>query len=325
MKYTPILILKSQIYLTAYSKVENKENFLPLFELFDLKFLDKIKEMPKIYLNILDMSGGNTMEYLYELFIEAKKIQNNFIPVIDDTYNFDNKKIVFSYFKKMITEFDKIAIKINGLDPLIIPDNIENMLFLIDDMSKITFILDIEQTFNKTENEMFKLFKNSIDYIHETISNDIKNFVISGSLIETSSKNHISIEEAEECFLIQNKLLSVYYKLKDYYPDLELIYSDYTIDEKHKFKDDDINVRQFYPSIKYTKKDGNICIYKSNKINNFDKYKELCKLIVKNPDFIPNHCDGCETIQECSINRKGSPSSWKTKMITHHITTINEI
>jgi hypothetical protein len=39
MKYSPMLILKPQIYLTAYNRLHDytKSEIIPIFELFDVK------------------------------------------------------------------------------------------------------------------------------------------------------------------------------------------------------------------------------------------------------------------------------------------------
>ena len=328
MKYYPMLILKPQIYLTAYNRLKDntKNEIIPIFELFDMKNINKIDNIKYLAINILDKSNGNDMLALYENLKTAKEHNENIIPIIDDSYNFENKKITFTYFKKIINMFKQIIIKINGIDPLIIPDNLESMLFFMENMNNIVFLLDIEKSYKYSENEIFEKFKEAIIYIRENISDEITKFIITGSLIEVSSKNHIAyIDNNNECFKIKNNLYQAWIKLSGYFNNLNINYSDYTIDEKHVFKDEDIDVRSFYPSIKYTTKNGDICVFKSNNLREFNDYQILCSYIVKLPDFDANHCYGCSEINRCSIEGGGAPASWKTNMITHHIERFNEI
>ena len=328
MKYCPMLTLKPQIYLTAYNRLKNdtKKNIIPIFELFDTKYSSKISKIEQLALNILDKSEGNDLEILYKNLNLAYENNKAIIPVIDDSYNFENKKTTFNYFKKIAQKFQKIIIKINGIDPLIIPDNMESMLFFSEKMENIIFLLDIEKSYKYSKIEMLTLFKNAINYIKENISDEIKTFIITGSLIETSSKNHTAYEDNnDECFKIKNNLYRCYLDLKDFYSSYEILYSDYTIDEKHIFKDDDIEIRSFYPSIKYTIKTGDICVFKSNNLNTFSDYKNLCLYITNLNEFNPKHCYGCQEINKCSISGGGAPASWKTNMIIHHIERFNEI
>jgi hypothetical protein len=200
------------------------------------------------------------------------------------------------------------------------------MLFFVDDMKKIKFLLDIEKSYKYSQVEMLSLFKNAINYIRENISDEINNFIITGSLIEISSKNHIAYTDNDnECFKIKNNLYNCYLELKKHYPEINIYYSDYTIDEKYIFKNDDIEVRSFYPSIKYTIKNGDICVFKSNNLSSFDAYKYLCSHITSLKEFNSNHCHGCQKISECKISGGGAPASWKSEMMIHHIERFNEI
>ena len=325
-KYLPSLILKPHIYLTAFNNLDNMLDYVPIFELFDDGFdMGKLDKNQKFFLNILDKSNGNDVQYLYDFYSKVKTTHKNFIPVIDDTVSFGSKKTTFRAFRKMDKNFDAIAIKLNGIEPLLFDGNLESMLFFCSDMSKLYFILDVEKSYRYTVRELERIFSNAIDYIRDEIDNDIVNFIINGSLLEVSSKNHISIEESGEPYhKIDNTLLAAHEVLVSKYSDINLLYSDYTIDEKHIFKDR-IDVRAFYPSIKYTDQNGDILVFKSNSLSDFSKYSELCKKIISIEEFDKNHCHGCKKIYDVSKSGTGAPGSWKSDMMVHHMTRMHEI
>ena len=69
-------------------------------------------------------------------------------------------------------------------------------------------------------------------------------------------------------------------------------------------------------------------VYKSNCIREFKKYPEIANEIFNSNEYLgEDHCCGCQYIKDTideNIGGKntGSPATWKTNMMTHHITVM---
>jgi len=334
MNYIPILKYKERIDIKSYIDLDmDNKDITPLIELFQIENIEmkKIAQQKPFYLSIL-VDNNMRFKTAVEVYIEALKFHTNIIPVINSDYNYDSKKDTFKAAKKLFKTFDKIALKVNGIDQLYIRENLENILLsIVDDYKKIEIFLDIDYAYKHTTNSMVEYFSDAIDYFLDEIDDDILNFSIAGSIVKVSSIGLGSFEDSEDgCNYIHNHLLGAYHILKDKYKKLNIKYSDYTIDEKHMFTDDMNGGGSFYPSVKYTLENGNICIYKSRELSEFGKYIDIAKIIHNRADYSSTHCTGCKYVNDIVLGNTngkgtGNPSTWKTNMISHHIIRLSEL
>lgn len=329
MRYCPTIKYKPTIDIKAYNSVKNKEQIIPIVELFqiDKMNLEKIEEEKVFFLNALIEKSFN-FDDAVNLYIDIKNTHPNIIPIIDDSFSFSSKKIAMKAMKKLLKEFDKIAFKINGIYNYYMSDTFENLILMVDDYENTTFILDIDSSYKYSIDEMFIKFCGAISAL-QIIDTDIKNFIISGSIIKVSSVGYEDFTGG--CDTVENKLLKTFYLLESAYTDYLIRYSDYTIDEKHVFTGDNVIVTTFYPLIKFTNDDGGICVYKSTNRDMYDEYPVIANAIIStHPHYREDHCEGCEYIGiisrgDGSGKSTGNPSTWKTKMIIHHITVLSTI
>lgn len=331
MKYYPILKYKETIDIKAFNNVKIDE-IIPIVELFQEKHknLKKIKKEQIFYLNVLTSKNVKFSEAI-NLYIEIKKTHPNIIPIIDDSFDFEDKKTAMKEFKKLSINFEKLCFKINGVKNLYISDIYENLLLMVYDFNNTTLILDIDNTFNYSQKDLSfamsiiakKLFN---------IEDNFKNIIFAGAIVKIASLNYHDYTEGKaDC--IKNNLLNAVLEQERIAKEenYNINYADYTIDEKHIFTDDDKIVTTFYPLVKYTKKNGDISVYKSPEKNKHLEYKKIAKLIInKEADYSLNHCEGCKYISDIKNGNKdgkstGNPSTWKTNMITHHIKTIYQL
>lgn len=331
MNYIPILKYKDRIDISAYTKMDmnNMNEVIPLIEVFqeDRLMMEKINKDKVFYCSILTERSLD-FEHAVNLFLEAKNYHTNFIPVINSDYNFtsSSKKELMKSAKNLFKNFDNVAIKINGINKFYLPDNLENILFLLDDFTNVTVFLDVDFAFKHDNTTMIKSFTNAIGEIHSKLDDEIVNFVLCGSIISVSSKGLKTFDGDGQYNIRKNSLLEVYNLLKSTFPELNIKYGDYTIDEKNMFTGD-AGGGTFFPSIKFTNPEGDICIYKSEERNEFEKYKKIAKLIQERKDYTQEHCPGCEYISkiingETGGKGTGSPSTWKIHMMIHHIKTM---
>ena len=333
MNYIPILKYKDRIDMSAYTTLNlNQKDITPLVELFQSEKIEmqKIDKEKEFFLSML-VDKNMKFKHAVDYFEEAKLYHPNLIPVINSDYNFEPKKDSFKAAKKFFHENKKIGIKINGIDNLFMRDTFENILMLmVDDYSELHVFLDIDFAYKYNQSDLVEHFSNAIDYFTHEIDNSIINFSLAGSVVRVSSIGLETFDgDKTEYNKKTNNLLRTYYELIEKYQHLNISYSDYTIDEKYMFTDDS-GGGSFYPSAKFTNKEGDFCIYKSDSLSEFSKYKDIASIIKKNPDYTIEHCDGCKYIDDIDMGRKdgkgtGNPSTWKINMMIHHIYTMIKI
>lgn len=328
MKYNPILKYKETIDIKAFNQA-NIDSIVPIVELFqeNKKDLNKIDKNKKFYLNILFEQNIDFIKTI-DIYIEIKITHPNIIPIIDDSFTFRNKKNAMKSMKKLLAHFDSIAFKMNGIDNYYMSDIFENLLLMVNDYSKVTMILDIDSAYKHTVSHLVNKYSSAIDKIKD-IEIDINNFVLAGAIITVSSMGYSDFNGG--CVVVQNKLLKAFYEISKIYQEESIFYGDYTIDEKHVFTDEDVIVTTFYPFIKYTNVNGDICVYRSESKNDHDQYPLIAKAIINShSDYLEVHCSGCAYIGtisrgEGSGNSTGAPGTWKQNMMTHHLTTLAKI
>ena len=335
MKYIPILKYNEKVDVSAYNKLEysTKESIVPLIEVFQQNKVELSKlsfTNRKFFLNLEFLhnfkESVDTFEKLHLLFPDM-------IPVINSSH-FDvlsKRDIILSMKKLMSIGFREYAVKLNSIASLEIPDNLETILLMLNTFDNITFFIDIDYAYKITNTDlMLEYFSDTIDHMLAMIDESIKKIVICGSLLTVTSNCFTSYEDEDfnaGC-IVENNLLQTYLLLRKKYTNLDLYYSDYTIDEKNKFTDENTPVYGFYPMVKYTLKNGDIMVYKSNCIREFKKYPEIANEIFNSNEYLgEDHCCGCQYIKDTideNIGGKntGSPASWKTNMMTHHMSVM---
>lgn len=334
MKYIPILKYKERIDLSAYDKLEININddITPLIELFQEEKIQmsRISENKSFFCSILT-ERNLEFDTAVEMYIEAKNYHKNLIPVINSDYKYTSisKKDLVKSAKKLYANFDSVALKINGVKSFYLPDELETILLLRDNLQDMTVFLDIDFAFKHEYASMIKIFSKAMDAVHNKLDDAISNFVLCGSIVSVSSSGLKTFDGDQEFNIRKNELLKVFHALSGTYSEYNLKYGDYTIDEKNMFTDD-VGGGTFFPSVKYTDENGDICIYKSEERNEFDKYKKIANLISEREDYDKEHCLGCGYIdsiitENAGGKNTGSPSTWKYNMMAHHMRRMIQI
>ncbi|WP_281952020.1 beta family protein [Nitrosophilus kaiyonis] len=334
--YYPILKNKTNEML-ALENVKS-HNFIPIIELVSAnrmkydeakKIFEKIKHENTIMIDIPNYMNNKVIDK-YDLidprnridfFVNFKKeYNNNMIPILSFYYTDNMKKSIkdnITVLNGLLNEFDEIGIRILTdktfkKDDIEILENID--IFMNGILKKIYIILEFSQS---TVNELKYFFDNfEID--------KFKKVIVTGEIHTADS----FLENDElQCTLFKNKLLDLVHLLKEKYSSKQIEYGDYTVVDKiNQFEDEVREGPVFYvPFLRWTTKHGDICKYTAQTVGNMEQYKDLCKLIIKHPDFDQNHCSTCKDIYTLAnggdINYKAG-GTWKHRMITHHITTM---
>lgn len=341
MKYIPTLKYKERIDIKAYKGLSEdlQESIVPLIEVFQPEKirLENMDENKKFFINLgYDLTFPEYVEALEVIH----KTHPNAIPVINSNHYFPSlskKELVGTVKRLNALNFKELAVKINNIRNFYIQDQIELALIMLDNIESATFFLDVDYAYKIPNPDRLKnIFTNAIDEVKSRISEEIDKFVLCGSIVQIQSSNFLSYEDEENndndgANIVENTLYRVYCDLLEDNKNLELYYSDYTIDEKNVLLDDDIFIPTFYPVIKYTLKNGDVMVFKSGGQKNFDKYPEIARKIINSGKYIgESHCGGCKYIKVIasgtgSGNSTGNPATWKLNMMTHHITTMAEL
>ena len=340
MRYVPILKYKDRIDLVAYEKLsdEIKNNITPLIEVFqnDKIGLEKIKGDKSAFVN-LDYNNRVSFKSCVEDFKQIYTTHPKITPVINSAYPFNDlsKKEAISLMRAFINMgFSEYAVKINSIHTLYIQDQLETMLLMFDDFSKVTFFLDIDYAYKYHKSTIINDFEKTLKYLRDNINENITKIVLCGSIVPMQSKEFISFDGdngENDKNIITNHLYAAFMELRDSHKELDLYYSDYNIDEKNALTDDSPIITSFYPVIKYTMSNADVMVYKSSVKREFKKYPEIAKEISSSSEYFgAEHCQGCGYIkkaidEDMGGKNTGSPATWKTNMMVHHITVMTNL
>ncbi|MDX4069151.1 beta family protein [Aliarcobacter skirrowii] len=345
--YQPILKNKLN-ELKGLNNVSLNKGLNPIIELVDLnkkntvenviKYLmekiSNISENKHIYIDtptylyneLYDYFGLEDIETKHKFFLEIKKIfdkEIDFTPVISFDYAYESEKKSYKenikFFKKMLNDFDNLAIRIfanetfSSSDELLISQIYD---FLGDELENkyITLIIEVSK---KNKSKVLSLLKeiteeytiNQITLVGEAFNNDSRH---STAEVYDRIKNHHLLNFLE----IQKSLNS------------EFVYADYTLADKipSKIEIDPLKGFLYYPFIKFTTEDGNMCYFSAESKGRYEQYKSLCTSIIeKINNYSIEHCSTCKFIKDVSsgtIDKFRAGSTWKYRMIAHHISTM---
>jgi len=338
MKYIPTLKYKERVDIKAYRGLSEKlqSDITPLIEVFQPEKIElgKMKENEKFFINLgYDLTF---LEYV-EALESIRKTHPNAIPVINSNHYFNSlskKELVGAVKKLNELNFQELAVKINNIHNFYVQDQMELALIMLDKIESATFFLDVDYAYKIPSVDRLKnIFTNTIDRLKSMIGDGINKFVLCGSIVPIQSSSFLSYEDEESdnnigANNIENILYRAYRNMLNGNGELELYYSDYTIDEKNTLLDDNVIITTFYPVVKYTIEDGDIMVFKSSGRREFSKYPEIAQKISSMIEFRgEEHCEGCRYLKNISDGRNntGTPATWKLNMITHHIATMAEL
>lgn len=349
-------IIKNKLNeIKGLNAVDNTQNFMPIIEMVDIRYgdvnnfekftskLENILKVKSVYIDlptycdneILEDFTLNNAETKYHFFIELQKHfeskdLKSFIPVVSFDYSYGSQRESYKenmkFSKKIISHFNEFAIRLfsdssfktNDIDLIT-----QIYVFLGDDIQdKCTIIVDTDL---HTTNEVIPTI--------EEISQDykLKKLVIAGEAFETQNKTKTEYA----CNRIRNHHLRRYEHLKEVLKtknilETEIDYADYTLLDKIQSKIE-VDVEKgfaYYPFIKYTTEDGNLCMFTADKAGSYEQYEELCQRVKeKIRKFSSSHCETCTFINDVAsgvdgLKYKGG-GVWKHRMIAHHITTLS--
>lgn len=345
--YQPILKNKLN-ELKGLNDVLLEKDFNPIIELTELNkkykiedvvqyLIDKIPNTIKgksIYIDVPTYIYNDVYEYFelknienkHKLFLTIKNLTKDnmsFIPVISFDYSYENEKISYKenikFLKKMLKDFDNLAIRIFSNETF--KNNDEILLsqiydFLGEELSdkNITLIVEINKN-NKIR----------IINLLEEITSEYKINQI--TLVGESFNNDSRLPTVDVYDRIKNIHLLNFLDFKKSF-DINLVYADYTLVDKipSKIEIDPSKGFLYYPFIKFTTDDGNMCYFSADAKGNYHQYKNLAQSVVsKITKYSQQHCSTCKFIKDvangdCEKFKAGS--TWKYRMIAHHITTM---
>ena len=285
MKYIPTLKYKERVDIKAYRGLSEKlqSDITPLIEVFQPEKIElgKMKENEKFFINLgYDLTF---LEYV-EALESIRKTHPNAIPVINSNHYFNSlskKELVGAVKKLNELNFQELAVKINNIHNFYVQDQMELALIMLDKIESATFFLDVDYAYKIPSVDRLKnIFTNTIDRLKSMIGDGINKFVLCGSIVPIQSSSFLSYEDEESdnnigANNIENILYRAYRNMLNGNGELELYYSDYTIDEKNTLLDDNVIITTFYPVVKYTIEDGDIMVFKSSGRREFSKYPEI--------------------------------------------------
>lgn len=352
-------IIKNKLNeMKGISLVNIECNFSPIFELVECKYNDiekffksftskinGILQDKAVYIDIpiyLDNElvhefNLNNLTHKFNFYKSLKKYFDDngykmFIPVISFDYsnNPQNQsyKDNLKYAKNMIDHFKIVSFRLCSdatykNDDLFLINNLTTLLY--DKLENVTIIFDYENC--KDE---------KIIQVVSEISMDIKlNQII---LVGEAFKSLKRTKTDYLCDRIKNSLIDTFNNVKyrlniQQNHQIPISYGDFTLVDKIPTSLDIDPEKGFlyYPFIKFTTEDGNLCFFTAKEKGNYEQYSELASSIVsKITNFQQNHCDACKFIYDIATNSnhglkyKGG-GVWKHRMIAHHITTMANV
>lgn len=345
--YQPILKNKLN-ELKGLEDVSLDKSLNPIIELVDLNkkntaedvikyLMEKIPNISKnknIYIDTPTYLYNELYDYLelgnidnkHNFFLKIKEIFDkniSFTPVISFDYYYESEKKGYKenikFFKKMLNDFDNLAIRIFANETFSSSDEIllsQIYDFLGDELEDkhITLIVEVSK---KNKSKVLDLLKEI------TEEYKIDQITLVGEAFNNDSR-HSTLDVYDR---IKNHHLINFLEIKKSF-DLNFVYSDYTLVDKipTKIEIDPNKGFLYYPFIKFTTEDGNMCYFSAKSKGNYNQYEDLSKLVIsKIKHYSIEHCSTCKFIQEVAngtFHKYRSGSTWKYRMIAHHISTM---
>lgn len=326
--YKPILELTD----TKYDSIEKLFNDISRKIENVLSIKHVLIDIPS-YLNndITKAFNLNDAESKFKFFLDLNNLfksknYKDFVPVISFDYSYGSQRQCFKenikFAKKIIENFDKFSFRLFSdsayrKDDMSLFDQIN--AFYDDEMEgKYSLIYDCNNGLSLNENKK----------VITTLYNDYKinEFILVDEAFSNATQDRVGTDFQFD--RVKNKHLKHFYQLKNEL-NYNLSYSDYTLVEKiqSKLEIDPDKGFLYYPFIKFTTEDGNLCRFAADEKGKYEQYGELCRRI-KNEirNFSSQHCDACDFINKIVNNedvKYKAGSTWKYRMIAHHIESIS--
>lgn len=351
-------IIKNKLNeLKGLESVNNAHNFIPIIELVECKydvperffdsFMSKIIstlntknvffDLPSYIDNeVINIFNLNNAQNKFDFFTVLEdyffqKHHQPFIPVISFDYSYGTQRECYKenlkFVKKISSHFT------NGFAFRLFSDssykNDDKALinqayaFLDEDIIKKCYIIiDCDE---HTFSEVIPIVKElTEDY-------PMANLILAGEAFNGSTRKNTLIScDRIENYQLKRVLHMVHqFMLKDL-PVINTHYSDFTLLDKiqSKIEIDPDKGFLYYPFIKYTTEDGNLCMFTADVKGNYHQYEELCHRIKVNiKTFSREHCESCAFIDDVASKvadlKFKAGSTWKHRMIAHHITALS--
>jgi|GEM_PF-6312418 len=342
--YQPVLKNKLN-ELKGLNDVGLDINLSPIIELTNLNKKNTIEDVinyitekvpnikgKKVYIDLPTYLYNELYDY-FELkevdnkcnfFLKIKEVFKKdifFIPAVSFDYSYDNEKKSYKenikFFKKMLKEFDNLAIRIFA-----------NNTFKNNDKALLSQIYDFlgDELENKNITIIIEVFNNNLIEILDILKEITSEYKINQITLLGEAFNNNSRKKTKEIYdRIKNYHLINFLELQKS-SQLKFIYADYTLVDKIPTKIDTEQGFLYNPFIKFTTEDGNMCHFSAQEKGNYHQYKDLSRLIIeKVRNYSSEHCLSCKFIQDVEkgiSNKFKAGAVWKHRMIAHHITTM---
>lgn len=350
-------IIKNKLNeLKGLEAVHSALNFIPILEIVDCKyedhekffdsFMSKISSTSKnkrIFIDLPTYTDNDALN-MFELYYAQDKFNflltleqyfiskgyMPFIPVISFDYSYASQRESYKENIKMVKKIsahftDGFAFRVFSDSSFKNEDKdliSQSYAFLDEDIiEKCYLIIDCDkQTFSDTLPLIKELYDDEFP---------IKNIILAGEAYNGSIKKETEIlcGRIENIQLKRVQYIKTQLSLHDIHID-SINYADFSLLEKiqSKIEIDPDKGFLYYPFIKYTTEDGNLCMFTADTKGNYQQYEELCRRVMANiHSFSVTHCDTCQFISDVaagSIDSFKAGSVWKHRMITHHITAL---
>lgn len=333
LDFTPIIEL-------VECKYEDPERF---FESFTSKIISTLNtknvffDLPTYTDNeVIDRLQLNNAQYKFDFFslLEGyfdQKHYKPFRPIISFDYSNGNQRECYKenlkFVKKISSHFsDGFAFRLFSDSSYKNDDRAlinQAYAFLDEDIiKKCSIIIDCDE---HTFSEVLSIVKElTEDY-------PMSNLILAGEAFNGSLRRTTDLP----CDRIGNhqlkrlEYIKTHLALKEL-PVVYVNYADFTLLDKIQSKiviDPDKGFL-YYPFIKYTTEDGNLCMFTADAKGNYHQYEDLCQRIRINiKTFSREHCESCAFIDNVASKvddlKFKAGSTWKYRMIAHHITALS--
>lgn len=342
--------------LKGLNDVNINLEFTPIIEMIDCKYDDIMKmfvnttskitsilKNKRVYIDlptyveneIIDIADMENSEDKIEFFktldayFKTEKFKD-YIPVISFDYNYRTKKKSYkeniSFINLIIENFDSFALRLfTNADTYLDDDfalikEMYNTFKDYDFKNKVTFIFDVDKT--------------NISKVSETLNFILsKHKIIKLILVGEAYNNKSRMRTTYNFDRIKNHHLERVENLKkEFLSNIDQVeYADFALLDKipSKIEIDPEKGFLYYPFIKFTTEDGNLCMFTADEKGNYEQYQELCKRIIHEMrTFSTAHCSTCQFINDVAAgdhSKFKAGATWKYRMIAHHITSMSEL
>lgn len=330
LEFTPIIEMVECKYDDTIKMLDNTTSKISSLLKNKSVFIDLPTYVENEIIDVVDMDNADDkMDFFkgLESYFRAEQFKQ-FIPVISFDYNYRSRKKSYreniAFALLIVEHFDNFALRLftdlsfKDDDILLLKDMYE-ALGNYDFENRMTLIFDIDKS-NTDE------VSDTIDFILS--KHPIKKIILAGEAFNNPSRTRTSYkyDRIKNHHLLRVKNLQTLLSVENV---KSVEYADFALLDKipSKIEIDPDKGFLYYPFIKFTTDDGNMCMFTADEKGKYEQYQELCKRIVKEiKKFSINHCSTCKFIDDVANgdhSKFKAGSTWKYRMIAHHITEMS--